>query len=96
MATAEILRDVGAASCTLLLGMNLAFVIHERRREDRVAWRVFVVGKSLVTAYVGLDLWQQGGGWGWRLPLAFAGVTTAHAGIFALLLGRRLRRRIAP
>jgi hypothetical protein len=63
-----ILRWIGGGGCCFILGMNVAFLIHSLS----TLWKLFIIGKGLLTLYIGLDIWYDE--WHWTVVIAFVGI----------------------
>lgn len=78
--------------CLALLGTNAALVLHAKRMFPRSmypTWRIFFIGKSLLTFYVGFSAWQRiGTDYSWRLPVGLTGLFVTNYALFKLLKER--------
>lgn len=89
-------RGVVAVGCLTLVGVNMAFVVHAKRLfapETYSTWRLFFLGKSLMTAFVGLSIWTRvasNAPLSWRMPLAFAGLGVTNLALYKLYKVRAL------
>lgn len=93
MSAAEAVRWFLMLVACAIVGLNLALAAHASKVLNAArAWRVFVLGKCLLTGYVIVVLWaHRQYGWRWQMaPLAVA-LLTIVVGLF--LLDREYRRR---
>lgn len=81
----ELLRWIGASGCCFILGLNAAFLV----RTKNFLWRWFIIGKGLLTLYIGLDIWYDE--FHWIIVFALVGIViTSFTQIRAWYLGLKL------
>jgi len=75
--TAEYLRYILIVGGLFVLGFNCAVIVHAAEIVRAVrAWRLFLVGKSLMTIFVVIALYDNlhSREIGWRIPLALSAI----------------------
>jgi hypothetical protein len=84
---ANIVRDIAIGGCLLVLGMNLS-VIHRPPISPPnrfTAWRLFFIGKSMMTLYVAIDLMHTHvGAIHWRPPYVLASLVVVQIALLQL------------
>jgi len=91
---AETVRVILIIAGFFVLGFNLAVVVHATRIVSAVvAWRLFILGKSLFTVFVIIALYDNlhSHAFGWRIPLGAVAVTLTL--ISLVMLDHSYRRR---
>lgn len=90
MSVLSALRWFLAGGCAVLIGLNMAFSIYAKRmfpRSTFLTWRVFFIGKSFLTLYVGLSSWelaQSERGLTWRGPVGLTGLLVTNFALYRL------------
>ena len=87
---AEVIRIIVGLGCMLLVGINFAFIIHAQRLFSTFTyrmWQWFFIGKTFMTAFVGVSIWLRVGAGeplSWRTPVGLLGLLATNYSLWKL------------
>lgn len=84
----DVIRYLLICGGALILGFNLAVYKNaERISSAPRAWRIYIIGDSMLTVYVIASLTERmghGGEFSWRIPVAAFAIILTICGLFAM------------